>query len=320
MADIGNNIFWENHDLTPGRNGAAIAATTPNKLVVQGNLFSGNGPSETIQADDSDRRRRRLQPGRPRPTPDQFGNFTGNPAFVAPFDPRPGADGPGEFFQDANFDLTSASAAIDAALPCVRPALRFPLPWRVRFPAGASPAPARPTSAPSSSRAREASLSVVRSASPPPRSPPAALRLPTAAPSPSATGQRHHGRLLRVVNQSTVKPTDLVISGNGVNASDPAHATSLTWIDAHTVEFMLSGSFNTCGTVNVSIPAGSVQSLDHQTLPASPTRSRSPAHGTSTPTPTTTTPPPRPRTPHRSTQSPRPPRPHRARETPRRSL
>ena len=47
LADIGNNIFWENHDLTPSRNGAAIVASTPNKLFVQGNLFSGNGPSET---------------------------------------------------------------------------------------------------------------------------------------------------------------------------------------------------------------------------------------------------------------------------------
>src|SRR5262249_21941216 len=48
-------------------------------------------------------------------TPDALGNLAGNPAFVSPRDPRPGADGPARFFTDANFDLTTRSLAIDAA-------------------------------------------------------------------------------------------------------------------------------------------------------------------------------------------------------------
>src|SRR5207302_6871352 len=52
IADIGNNIFWQNHDQTAARNGAAVVASTPNKIVLQGNLFSGNGPSDSSAGDD----------------------------------------------------------------------------------------------------------------------------------------------------------------------------------------------------------------------------------------------------------------------------
>ena len=44
-----------------------------------------------------------------------LGNFVGNPAFVFPIDPRPGSDGPANFFIDADFQLTAVSAAIDNA-------------------------------------------------------------------------------------------------------------------------------------------------------------------------------------------------------------
>ncbi len=44
-----------------------------------------------------------------------LGNFIGNPAFVFPIDPRPGSDGPANFYLDADFQLTSVSAAIDNA-------------------------------------------------------------------------------------------------------------------------------------------------------------------------------------------------------------
>ena len=46
----------------------------------------------------------------------------------------------------------------------------------------------------------------------------------------------------RGVNQSSVTPNDLVLSGTGINASNPAHAVGLNWIDSDTVEFFLSGS------------------------------------------------------------------------------
>ncbi len=60
------------------------------------------------------------------------------------------------------------------------------------------------------------------------------------------------------VNASSLSPTDLVLSGNGLNPANPAHATSLAWIDDHAIRFYLSGGYNTGGTVTVSIPQGSI--------------------------------------------------------------
>ena len=45
----------------------------------------------------------------------------GNPAFVAPRDPRGQYDGPAIFFREGNFDLTAASAAIDSAINSLAP-------------------------------------------------------------------------------------------------------------------------------------------------------------------------------------------------------
>ncbi len=223
LADIGNNIFWENHDLTPSRNGAAIVASTPNKLVVQGNLFSGNGPSDSSPADDTINVGGGFNPAVLGPTPDQFGNFTGNPAFVAPFDPRPGADGPGEFFQDAEFrpDLGLGGDRRGASLASLRRSISSTARGS-GFPAVASPAPARPTSAPSSSTAPGASRSVVRSASRPPRSPPAAPHSPAGGP---VTAQQLGNAITvdfsGVVDPSSVNPTDLVISRQRCQLGEP---------------------------------------------------------------------------------------------------
>ena len=60
------------------------------------------------------------------------------------------------------------------------------------------------------------------------------------------------------IKASTLSPTDLVLSGSGLNAANPAKATSLAWIDDHAVRFFLSGSYNNSGTVNVSIPQGAI--------------------------------------------------------------
>ena len=51
-------------------------------------------------------------------TPDAAGNFVGNPAFANVRDPRPApmGQGPNLFVLDANFDLTTNSAAIDNAI------------------------------------------------------------------------------------------------------------------------------------------------------------------------------------------------------------
>ncbi len=62
------------------------------------------------------------------------------------------------------------------------------------------------------------------------------------------------------VNPSSVTAADLVLSGTALNGLAPAHATSLTWIDSHTVEFNLTGAFNNGGTLDVSLASNSVKS------------------------------------------------------------
>ncbi len=314
LADIGNNIFWQNHDQTPARNGAAVAASTPNKLLLQGNMFSGNGPSDSNQGQAVINVGGGFNPATLGSTPDQFGNFTGNPGFVSPRDPRPGADGPGEFFLDANFDLTSASAAIDAALPSIAPPYDFLYRSRVRIPGRGFPGtgPADVGAFEFNGTGGLAIGGAFRVASSSLAAGGAAL-----AAGGSVTAQQLGNAITvdfsQVVNPSAVTPSDLVISGSGVNSANPVHATSLQWIDAHTVEFMLSGSFNSSGTVTVSIPAGSIQSTGNQSLAgfsdtaqivastptptptsnSSPTPSSSPTPNSSptpTPSPTTSTP------------------------------
>ncbi len=60
------------------------------------------------------------------------------------------------------------------------------------------------------------------------------------------------------VTASSVSPTDLVLSGSGLSAANPAHSTSYAWIDDHAIRFYLSGGYNTGGTLTVSIPQGSL--------------------------------------------------------------
>jgi hypothetical protein len=78
------------------------------------------------------------------------------------------------------------------------------------------------------------------------------------------------------------------------------HASSLTWVDSHTVEFNLTGQFLSSGTVDVSIPANAIQSItgtsnsaysDSIVLKIAPVVVSSPtptptSTGTTTPTPT----------------------------------
>ena len=60
------------------------------------------------------------------------------------------------------------------------------------------------------------------------------------------------------INPSSVSPTDLVLSGSGLNPTNPAKATSLAWIDDHAIRFFLTGGFNSTGTVNFSIQGGAI--------------------------------------------------------------
>jgi hypothetical protein len=60
------------------------------------------------------------------------------------------------------------------------------------------------------------------------------------------------------VNPSTLNPTDLVLSGSGLNSANPAKATSFAWIDDHAVRFFITGGYANSGTVNLAIPAGAI--------------------------------------------------------------
>ena len=60
------------------------------------------------------------------------------------------------------------------------------------------------------------------------------------------------------IKSSSLSPTDLVLSGSGLNAANPARSTSLAWIDDHAIRFFLTGGYNTSGTVSVTLPQGSI--------------------------------------------------------------
>ncbi len=60
------------------------------------------------------------------------------------------------------------------------------------------------------------------------------------------------------INPSTLAASDLILSGSGLNAANPAHATSFAWIDDHAVRFFLSGGYSNGGTVTASLVAGSI--------------------------------------------------------------
>ena len=115
LATVANDIFWQNHDQTTARNGFGIEANTPNSLLVRNSLFQSNGKSDTSRTFAGLNVGNGFVAANLKATPDALGNYTGNPSFVFPIDPRPGSDGPAAFYLDANFDLQANSAAIDAA-------------------------------------------------------------------------------------------------------------------------------------------------------------------------------------------------------------
>ena len=114
LADVVNNIFWQNADTSLARNGSAITSNYPNRITVRSNLFSSNGPSTTNPADDTVNVGGGFDPSVLVPNKkDAFGNFTGSPAFILPIDPRPDGQGLDYFLRGANYNLQSSSAAID---------------------------------------------------------------------------------------------------------------------------------------------------------------------------------------------------------------
>jgi len=267
QAVVDSNIFWQNHDQTPARNGFAIFSTNPDEVSLRNNLFQGNGASDTSQVNATNDLGNGFSPALLGTTAqdalNNLGNFVGNPSFVFPIDPRPGSDGPGTFFLDADFQLTAASAAIDNAWEAtaittdflgnsqVNSGFGFKLPGYGPRDIGAfeyNGTGGDPVGG--AFRVVTTSLVPVSGAL---VANGATLVVPTA---PSAITVTFSGN----VNPQDISATDLVLSGSAVDASNPLHAISLTWIDQHTVEFNLAGNANLPGTLDVSVPSGAIGS------------------------------------------------------------
>jgi hypothetical protein len=271
IATVENNIFANNNDLSAAQNGAAIVAAVAGKTLVRYNMFGGgNGPAGGNPGNITVNVGGGFDPSvLSRTTPDARGNFLGNPAFQFPRDPRPNADGPAVFLTDANFDLQGSSDAIDNALNASAPALDFLYRSRVKidnrgFP-GHGPADVGAFEFQGTGGAALGGAFRVTSTA-----------LVTAGPltnSRALTINQSSDNALIVsfsqnVNGSTVNPFDVVLSGNGLNPTNPATPSGLTWIDGHTVEFFLSGGFASSGAVQVSISGGQIQDMNGDTLPA----------------------------------------------------
>ena len=265
VADIDNNIFWENHDQTTARTGTGIQSNVLNKLLVRGNLFSGNGPSDTNPSDDAINVGNGFIPANLKATPDQLGNFTGAPAFVAPRDPRPGSDGPATFFLDANYDITVKSAAIDAAINSLAPSLDFLYRGHVKvtgrgFP-GTGPADVGAFEFQGSGGTVVGGAFRVATTSLSPDGSPVSngnTTFPSSSPPTSITVT-----FSDTVNKATVTPGVLIMYGDGLNPVGPARAISVTWINDHTARFNLSGGFSSQGSVVVKINAGAIKSVSN---------------------------------------------------------
>ena len=121
QAYVLNDIFYSNHDLTTSRAGTGVFSGTANTLIVGSNLFYANGVSGAPSSNATGTFAN-FNPAFLSSRPDAFGNILGDPAFVSPRDPRPNGDTPPVFFLYANYDLTSRSPAINAALNPVAPA------------------------------------------------------------------------------------------------------------------------------------------------------------------------------------------------------
>jgi hypothetical protein len=272
IADVVNNIFWQSAERTINRAGVAITATTPGRIQVRNNLFSANGPSVSSPIDDTFNVGGNFNPALLGPSPDSQGNFTGNPAFVAPLDPRPDAHGPANFFLGANYDLTATSAAIDNASmqPLAAQTTDFRFRNRVDIP-GRGFAGVGPTDvgafefngtggigAGSSGNASSFGSRPVRTFG---------LRTGQGMTFLSATPSGVTVRFNGTVNRSTISASDLLISGNGLDPSNPARAVSLTWLDNRTVRFNIRGGFLKTGSVQLDINGTSVRNANRTIMP-----------------------------------------------------
>ena len=271
QAYVANNIFWQNHSPDLIRSGFGVISSNPDKLVLNNNMFSGNGPSDTTAVGAAVNIGNGFDRALLGPTAADaaanLGNFVGYPSFVAPRDPRPGRDGPATFLRDANFGLTSTSAAINNALAAVAPTTDFlgnqqnpnPINRGLGLP-GFGPrdvgafefVPIGTVGA----RAVGGEFRVVSTSLVPDQGTKANGATFYASPAPTSVLVSFS----RPVDPATVQATDLVLSGTAIDPLRPAKAVGVSWINAHTARFELSGQFNTIGTLGVSLGQNSVKS------------------------------------------------------------
>ncbi len=284
VADFANNLFSQNAARSSTREGAAILATATGKARLRNNLFTGNGPSATSPADDTVGLGGGFNPATLTGTPDANGNLTGAAIFYSPIDPRPEGNGPGNFYLGANYDITSGSTgAIDNGLSnSEAPTTDFRFRGRVDI---ANRGFAGPVdigafeyngtggigsgAVGSSGTGTTGSGGLVGT-----RSATTSTAFGTIDPafgagvaSVSTAGNSVTMRFNAAVNRSTVQATDLLISGDGLDPSNPAHPVSLSWIDSKTVQFNLDGSFRSSGTVRLDLPPGAITNADKSLVP-----------------------------------------------------
>ncbi len=318
QAYVASNIFWQNHDQTNARNGYAIFSSNPNLVTLRNNLFQGDGSSDSTTSDATATdnlgngfNSSALNNG----LPDSEGNYVGNPAFAFPIDPRPGSDGPANLFVSSNFDLTTKSAAIDNAWEATAIPTDILGNSQVKVDNdgwGLSGYGPRDVGAyefdGTGGNPIGGSFRVVTSSLVPVGGAPLANggTLITAT-SPTSITVEFSGN----INPSSIKATDLVLSGPADNGSAPVHATSLTWIDGDTVQFNLSGPLTLPGMLDISIAPNAITGINGQgnlgysdkvvlqigtppgntnPTPLPPGYNPNPTPGTPTPTPTGTGP------------------------------
>ena len=68
------------------------------------------------------------------------------------------------------------------------------------------------------------------------------------------------------VNRATVTPNSLLLYGDGVNVVGGLRATSVTFINANTAVFGLSGGYSNGGTVVVKVNPGTIKSTGNATI------------------------------------------------------
>jgi len=290
QARVFNNIFYSNHELTTARAGTGIISLTVNTLLVGSNLFYQNGPTNAV-ASNALGTFVGFNPALLKATPDASGNISADPAFVSARDPRPNGDTPPVFFLDGDFDLTARSTAINAGLQSVAPATDILYRTPVRIPGkgfnGTGPASmgafyyrgaggiafnpgngTSPVNAPIGRASITPGSVSTRSASS--ANPEIGGSLPIGTKKfsvvdamLSSEGTAAAPSYIDVdfsdnIKAGTVIPSDLILRGPGLSATNPARATGLSWVDNHTIRFFLTGDFNAAGTVNVAVPQGSL--------------------------------------------------------------